>query len=137
MMKEQRLAFVKRHAHWTPTQWRKVMFSDESMFRVGSTKVWRPSSANRYDPQYTVPTVKHPQSLMVWVAFSGDKGRAGLYFLPKNVMMNGDLYIKVLSDHMVTMFNFINVHISCMTVPHNAIRQRRSRNGYRPRRSKR
>ena len=41
---------------------------------------------------------------MVCGAFSGDKGRAGLFFLPKNVMMNGDLYIKVLSDHMVTMF---------------------------------
>ena len=24
--------------------------------------------------------------------------------LPKNVMMNGDLYIKILSDHMATMF---------------------------------
>ena len=41
---------------------------------------------------------------MVCGAFSGDKGMAGLLFLPKNVMMNGDLYIKVLSDHMVTMF---------------------------------
>ena len=43
---------------------------------------------------------------MVWGAFSGDKGRAGLFFLPKNVMMNGELYINVLSDHMVTMFEF-------------------------------
>ena len=41
---------------------------------------------------------------MVWGAFSGDKGMAGLFFLPKNVMMNGNLYIKVLSDHLVTMF---------------------------------
>ena len=35
---------------------------------------------------------------------SDAKGRAGLFFLPKKVMLNGDLYIKVLSDHMVTMF---------------------------------
>ena len=83
------------------------MFSDEStfqVFKVGSTKVRRPSSSIRYDPRYTVPTVKHPQSVMVWGAFSGDKGTAGLFFLSKNVMMNGDSYIKVLSDHMVTMF---------------------------------
>ena len=70
------------------------MFSDEStfqVFRVGSTKVRRLSSANRYDPRYTVPTVKHLQSVMVWGAFSSDKGRVELFILPKNVMMNGDL----------------------------------------------
>ena len=92
-MKGQRLAFAKKHAHLTPTQWKKVMLSDEStfqVFRVGSTKVRRTSSSNRYDPRYTVPTVKYPQSVMVWGAFSGDKGTAGLLFLPKNVMMNGD-----------------------------------------------
>ena len=106
-MKEQRLAFAKKHAHWTPTQWKKVMFSDEStfqVFRVGSTKVRRLSSANRYDPRYTVTTVKHPQSVMVWGAFSSDNGRVELLIHPKNVMMNGDLYIKILIDHMVTMF---------------------------------
>ena len=83
------------------------MVSDESMFqmfRVGSTKVRRLSSANRYDPRYTVPTVKHLQSVMVWGAFSSNKGRVELFILPKNVMMNGDLYIKIISDHMVTMF---------------------------------
>ena len=83
------------------------MFSDEStfqVFRVGSTKVRRLSSPNCYDPRYTVPTVKHLQSVMVWGAFSSDKGRVELFILLKNVMMNGDLYIKILSDHMVTMF---------------------------------
>ena len=53
-MKKQRLVFAKKRAHWTPTQWRKVMFSDEStfqVFRVCSTKVRRPYSANRYDPR--------------------------------------------------------------------------------------
>ena len=40
--------------------------------------------------------------MVVWGGFSGDRGRAGLFFLPKNVMMNG--YIKVLSDYIVTMF---------------------------------
>ena len=71
---------------------------------MGSTKVRRLSSANRYDPRYTVPTVKHLQSVMVWGAFSSDKGRVELFIIPKNVMMNGDLYINILSDHMVTMF---------------------------------
>jgi len=29
-MKAKRLAFVKKHQDWTPAQWGKVMFSDES-----------------------------------------------------------------------------------------------------------
>lgn len=106
-MKKQRLAFARMYAHWTAEQWRTVMFSDESkfqVFRVGTSTVRRPSSSNRYEQRYTVPTVKHPQSVMVWGAFSGKNGRAGLYFLPKNITMTGDLYIEVLNDHMATMF---------------------------------
>ena len=38
---------------------------------------------------------------MVWGAFSGDKGRGGLYFLPKNVTMRGNNYLRVLDHHML------------------------------------
>ena len=109
-MKKQRLAFAKKHAHWTTEQWTKVMFSDESnfqVFKMGSTTVWRPRSSDRFDPQYTVPTVKHSQSVMVWKCFSGEKGRGGLHFLPKNKKMNANLYLPVLEDHML---NFYNIH---------------------------
>ena len=39
-MRKKRLTFAKNYQHWTPQQWRKVMFSDESTFRVvrGSQK---------------------------------------------------------------------------------------------------
>ena len=86
-MKKQRIAFAKKYIQWTPAQWKRVMFSDESncqVFRVGSPIVRRPHASNRFDPRFTVPTVKHPDSIMVWGAFSGEVGRAGLYFLPKN-----------------------------------------------------
>ena len=56
--------------------------------------------SNKFDPRFTVPTVKHPDSIMVWGAFSGEMGRAGLYFLPKNKKMNSDQYVKVLEEHM-------------------------------------
>ena len=86
-MKKQRIAFAKKYIHWTPAQWKRVMFSDEinfQVFRVGSPMVRRPHDSNRFDPRFTVPTIKHPDSIMVWGAFSGEMGRAGLYFLPKN-----------------------------------------------------
>ena len=63
--------------------------------------VQRPSTASRYASKFTVKTIKHPASVMVWGALSEKKGRAGLYFLPKNVTIKGTNYINVLKDHML------------------------------------
>ncbi|KAK4323716.1 hypothetical protein Pmani_005597 [Petrolisthes manimaculis] len=107
-MKKKRLLFCKRYRHWTPEQWKKLMFSDESTFRLvrmASKTVRRPSGVSRYDPKYIVKTVKHPDSVMVWGSFSGYKGSGGLYFLPKNVTMKGANYIEVLRDHLLVPYD--------------------------------
>ncbi|KAK8749768.1 hypothetical protein OTU49_015529 [Cherax quadricarinatus] len=109
-MKKKRLQFCKKYKDWTSDQWQKVMFSDGSTFRLirSSSKIIHgPSGVSRYDPQYAMKTVKHPESIMVLGAFSGYKGRGGLYFLPKNITMKGSnyMYIKVLRDHMLTFWN--------------------------------
>lgn len=86
------------------------MFSDEStfrMFRARSKTVRRPGSVSQYDPRYTVKTVKHPDSVMVWGAFSGNKGRGGLYFLPQNVTMKANNYKTVVEEHLL---NFWKIH---------------------------
>ena len=80
------------------------MFTDESMFtciRSASVKVRRPKGSNRFDPRFTVKTVKHPAQVMVWGCFSGSGGKGGLYFLPKGQMMNGDHYKMVLEEHLL------------------------------------
>ena len=62
------------------------MFSYESnfqVFKMGSTTVRRPTSSDRFDPRYTVPTVKHPQSVMVWGCFSGKKAGEACTFSPE------------------------------------------------------
>ena len=54
--------------------WRKVMFSDESTFRLvrGWYKlVHRPSGVSRYDSWYIIKTVKHHKSIMVGVLSVG------------------------------------------------------------------
>ena len=79
-MRVARVAFAVSHLHWTPDQWMKVMFSDESTFRLvrGSKKtVRRRSGSDRYAKEYTVKTVKHSGSVMVWGCFDGFRGRAG------------------------------------------------------------
>lgn len=102
------------------------MWSDKSTFQLvrGASKVVRrPSTVSRYDPQYTVKTIKHPDSVMIWGCFSGEKGRGGLYFLPKNVTMKGANYIDVLRGHMLP---FYQIH-SCELFMHDGAPAHRSR----------
>ena len=52
-IRKKRLTFAKNYQHWTPQQWQKVMFSDESAFRLvrGQSKVIRrPINVPRHDP---------------------------------------------------------------------------------------
>lgn len=85
-MKKKRLLFAKKYQHFTAEDWGKVMYSDESTFkciRATKSKVRRPAGSDRFDSRYTIKTVKHPDSVMVWGCFTGNVGRGGLYFLPK------------------------------------------------------
>jgi len=103
-MKKKRLDFANKYKDWTAEDWSKVMYSDESTFeciRSASRKVRRPKGSDRYDPRYTVATVKHPDKIMFWGCFSAQVGRGGLWPLPKNVMMNGPIYVETLRNHMI------------------------------------
>ncbi len=80
-MMKKRVAFAKKFQHWTPEQWGKVMFSDESSFRAlcaVQRKVRRPIGSYRYSSHYTVKTMKYLDSVMVWACFTGDVGRRPL-----------------------------------------------------------
>lgn len=125
-MKKRRLEFYNKYKDWTSEDWKRVMFSDESTFmlvRGESKTVRRPRGVSRFDPRYTVKTVKHPDSVMVWGAFSGGKGRAGLYFLPKNVTMKGGNYINVLNEHLLC---FWSIH-ECNYFMHDGAPAHRSK----------
>jgi hypothetical protein len=110
LMIKKRLKFCSKYQHWKESDWDSVMFSDESTFRVlnsRGTTVRRPRTIDRYRQKYTVSTVKHSPSVMVWGCFSGIRGRGGLYFLRKNEMMNGKCYISVLENHLLP---FMRIH---------------------------
>ena len=101
-MKDKRVKFAQDHLN---------MFSDESTFRtvrgVGNQKVRRPPG-DRFVDRYTVKTVKHSASVMVWGCFSS-VGRGGLFFLPAKTTMNGPRYVDVLREHL---FLFMDRHHS-------------------------
>ena len=77
----------------------KVLFSDKSTFQkfvVRKRHVRRPTG-KRFDERYTIPTVKHPPSQMVWGAMSRN-GVGALSFLPPGTTMNGPKYVQMLSE---------------------------------------
>ena len=99
VMKAKRLAFTKKHCDWTIQQWSKVLFSDESTFQqfVVRKRHGRRPPGKRYDDKYTVSTMKHPPSQMIWGAMS-QHGIGGLFILPSGTIMNGEKYVQLLSD---------------------------------------
>jgi len=106
-MRVARLNFAKKYKDFTIEDWRRVMWSDESIFQCGAVrrgKLRRPPGMSPLDPRYLHLTVKHPPSVMIWGSFSGGMGRRGIHFLPKNVTMNGDCYIEVLQSHTLNFY---------------------------------
>ena len=98
--RRKRLLFCKAHETWTVEQWQKVMFSDESTFQVSHNvkkHVRRPEGSSALSPRYTIKTMKHPQSVMVWGCFSF-QGRGALTFLNKGEHMNTDRYLSILQE---------------------------------------
>lgn len=109
-MVRKRLAFCKKHLFMTEDDWENVMFSDESMFRLINPRaqtVRRSSTQSRYLQKFTVKTMKHPASVMIWGCFSGRGGRGSLYFLPPNCTMNADRYMEVLEEKL---FRWMGLH---------------------------
>lgn len=100
---EETPSFLSQVRILNPRTVAEVTFSDESPFRLvfGTAKhVRRPKSVSRYYSHYTIKTVKHSESVMVWGAFTGNVGRAGLHFLSKGQTVNGTHFMDVLKEHL-------------------------------------
>ena len=99
MMKAKRLAFAKKHQNWTAKEWGKVMFSDEStpqQFVIRKRHVRRPRGTT-FMQKYTISTMKHPPSQMIWGAIS-ENGVAGLFFLRNGTTMNDPRHVESLEE---------------------------------------
>ena len=109
-MVKKRLKFCRQYKDFTPAQWSKVMWSDESLFKVISArKCWvrRPKDVSRFHPRWCNRTIKHPGQVMIWGAFSGAGGRAGIAILPRNKTMDAIMYRNMPSRHLP---NFMELH---------------------------
>lgn len=71
--RQKRVAWAKEHSTWTCEQWSTVIFSDEtkiSIFGSDGIKYIRRRSGEEHLPQCTIPTMKHPLSIMIWGCMS-------------------------------------------------------------------
>uniref|UniRef100_A0AAY4CMV3 Transposase Tc1-like domain-containing protein n=1 Tax=Denticeps clupeoides TaxID=299321 RepID=A0AAY4CMV3_9TELE len=88
-----RLKLANEHLNDSESNWEKVLWSDETkieLFVINSTA---------YDPQNTVPTVKHGGgNILLWGCFSA-KGTGQLHRI--NGKMDGAMYRKILSDNLL------------------------------------
>lgn len=97
-----RLDFARTHRNWTPEQWSRVLWSDESKYNLFSSDgiryVRRPIN-ERNHVRYQVPTVKHGGgNVMVWGCFS----RSGVGPLVQiEGTMDGSKYCDILQTHML------------------------------------
>ncbi len=98
--RRKRVQWCKAHLDWTPAQWRRVLWSDESPFVLrykGRVRVWRMAN-ERYEKNCIRGTVKHDTKIMVWGAFSA--GGVGDLMLIEGTMVK-ETYLNILEDHML------------------------------------
>ena len=98
-IKAKRYAFAKAYLEGTPENWKKVLFSDESTVQLFTSRkqLVRRFLGAQCEDRYTIQTIKHPPSIMVWGAMSAH-GTAGRYFLQPDTTMNGAKYLDLLKD---------------------------------------
>lgn len=106
VQRTKRFEFAHKYKSWTIHDWRRVLWTDESTFRIGDSKgkrVWRRKTSDPCDPKYTAKSVKHPPSLMVWGAFSYG-GLADLHIFPKGQSVTKDVYLSLLENQLANCF---------------------------------
>ena len=114
-VKKKKLSFSNKHFYWYVEKRETVLFFDESTFQqfaVRKRHVRKPK-CQRFNAKFTVSTVKHPPSHMVWGAMS-KHGTAGLCFLAPGITINGLKYVQLLQKnlniHIVVHETFIFMH---------------------------
>ncbi len=87
VQKRRRLLWARRHLGWTITQWKRVLWSDESVFQVffgrNGRRVLR-TKEEKDHPDCYQQQVQKPGSVMVWGCVSA-LGKGNLHFCDGNI----------------------------------------------------
>ena len=97
-----RLAFAKKYENWTVDDWSKVIWSDESRFKIfgsdGKQYYWK-RHGEPLNKFHVKPTVKYGGgSIMIWGCFSA---RGVGSYCKVDGTMDGDLYRQILREDLM------------------------------------
>ena len=107
-----RFAFAKKYCRWTISDWKNVIWTDESTFELGKTsrqvRVWRkPHEA--YEPHCLAPTFKSGRSsVMVWGAFTG-YDKSPIVVMPPGERSARD-FVRIVYEGTLSGFYFMHDH---------------------------
>lgn len=100
--KRRRLAFAKKHRHWTVEDWKRVIFTDESVMRYNGCNLREYALSkvgDSLDPNLVKETRKFGGgTIMVWGSITS-KGPGMLVFTEGGI--DSDLYCQILEDDLV------------------------------------
>ncbi len=63
---------AQEHINWSISKWKKVLWSDESIYVLrykGLQRVWVFDDNNRYNIDLLSETIKHDKKIMVWLFY--------------------------------------------------------------------
>lgn len=102
---KKRLEFGKLHNKKTLNYWKRVIWSDESVFQEGGSynKIWIESN----DKQPIKPKKQYPIKIQVWGAI-GWKGKSKLHFISKGIRVNSELYQNILQESLLPCIHSIS-----------------------------
>lgn len=101
---EERLEWAQKHKDWMSEQWKKVIWSDETLLQVGhsSKRIWiTRRKGEELDSKNIYPTYKTVRAtMMVWACFTGE--RIGPLMIFDEGGVGGDEYLEVLLDELLS-----------------------------------
>ena len=101
VQKRRWLLWAQRHLEWTIKQWKRVLWSDESVFQAFFGRNGRcvlQTKDENYHPDCYQQQVQKPGSVMVWGCISAlVKGNLHLY----DGTINAKMYLEILEQHLL------------------------------------
>ncbi len=120
VQKRRRLLWARRHLGWTITQWKRVLWSDESVFQVffgrNGRRVLR-TKEEKDHPDCYQQQVQKPGSVMVWGCVSA-LGKGNLHFCDGTI--NAEKYIEILEHNMLPSRRHLFQGLPCIFQQDNA-----------------
>ena len=103
--KRERLEWANRYKDWSVDDWKKVVFSDECLLKVGADPQRRRvirEAGSALQNRYLLPTFRSGRvTIMIWACFSGE--RLGPLMALEQGGIGAEEYIEVLCDGLFSM----------------------------------